>query len=63
VFCTGRLSEDHNGEDWIRCAKCFRWAHTLCAGMEEDLFVSLVRDKHVLFLFCILRICIFFCIL
>ena len=36
VFCTGRFSEDHNGEDWIRCAKCFRWAHTLCAGMEED---------------------------
>jgi hypothetical protein len=24
VFCTGRFSEDHNGEDWIRCAKCFR---------------------------------------
>jgi len=23
VFCTGRFSEDHNGEDKIRCAKCF----------------------------------------
>jgi hypothetical protein len=47
VFCTGRLSEDHNVEEWIRCAKYFRWAHSLCAGMEEDFFfVSLVRDKH-----------------
>jgi hypothetical protein len=36
VFRTGRFSEDHNGEEWIRSAKCFRWLHTLCAGMEED---------------------------
>jgi len=33
VFCTGRFSEDRNGEEWIRCAKYFRWAHILCAGM------------------------------
>jgi len=32
VFCTGCFSEDQ-----IRCAKCFRWAHTLCAGTKEDL--------------------------
>jgi hypothetical protein len=36
VLCTGCFSEDHNVEEWIRCAKYFRWAHTLCAGMEED---------------------------
>ena len=36
VFCTGRFSEDHNLEEWIRSAKYFRWAHTLCGGMEED---------------------------
>ena len=24
VFCTGRFSEDHNGKEWIRCAKHFR---------------------------------------
>jgi len=29
VFRTGRFSEDHNVEEWIRCAKYFRWAHTL----------------------------------
>ena len=29
VFCTGRFSEDHNVEEWIRCAKYFRWAHGL----------------------------------
>jgi hypothetical protein len=36
VFCTGPFSEDHNGEERIRCTKYFRWAHTLCVGMEED---------------------------
>jgi hypothetical protein len=36
VYCAGRFSEDHNWEEWIRCAKYFRWAYTLCAGMEED---------------------------
>jgi len=36
LYCTGLFSEDHSGEDWIRCAKCFRWAHTLYAGVEED---------------------------
>jgi hypothetical protein len=35
LFCTGRFSEDHTGEDCIQCAKCFRWAHIICAGMEE----------------------------
>ena len=36
VFRTGRFSEDHNVEEWIQCAKYFRWAHTLCVFMEED---------------------------
>jgi hypothetical protein len=36
---TGHLSEDHNREEWIQCAKYLRLAHTLCAGMKED-FVS-----------------------
>ena len=36
VYSTGRFSADHSGEDWIRCAKCFRWAPALCAGMEGD---------------------------
>ena len=30
----------------MRCAKCFRWAHTFCAGMGEDFVCELVRDKH-----------------
>jgi len=36
VFCNGRFSEDHNVEEWIRCAKYVRGAHTICVGMEED---------------------------
>jgi hypothetical protein len=46
AYCTSRFSEDHNGEESIRRAECYRWAHTLCAGMEEDFVVGLVRDKH-----------------
>jgi hypothetical protein len=46
LYCTGRFSEDHNGEDRIRCQKCLSWAHTLCAGTEEDFVCDLVRDKH-----------------
>ena len=37
VLCTGRSSEEHNIEDWIRCAKYFRGAHTLCVRMEENI--------------------------
>ena len=36
VCRTGPFPEDHNGEEWIGCAKYFRWAYTLCVGMEED---------------------------
>jgi hypothetical protein len=47
-FCTGGFSEDHNGEDWIRCAKYLRWAHTLCAGTEVD-FVCEPCQGYTLF--------------
>jgi len=36
VFRAGRFSEDYHVEYWLRCAKYFRWAHTLFVGMEED---------------------------
>jgi len=36
VFSTGRFSTNHSAEEWIRCAKYFRWAHTRYVGMEED---------------------------
>ena len=36
VFRTGRFSEDHNVQERTRCAKYYRCAQTLCAGMEED---------------------------
>ena len=49
VFCTGSFSEDHTVEEWIRCAKYFRWAHTLCVGMEEDFLCEIYQVKT---LFC-----------
>jgi len=41
VFCNGRFSENHKGEEWMGCAKHFRRAQTLCAGMEEDFVCEL----------------------
>lgn len=35
IFCAGLFSDDHEGEDWIRCSKCFKWAHTLCANVGK----------------------------
>ena len=50
LYCIGLSAECHNAEDWIRRAKCFRWAHTLCAGIEDIYFVCLVMDKQCLVL-------------
>jgi hypothetical protein len=35
LFCTGRISEDHNVQECTRCAKYFRWVYKLCIGMAE----------------------------
>jgi hypothetical protein len=43
VFCTGRSSEDDNGEEWIRCARYFRWAQILCAGIEEKFHIEITN--------------------
>ena len=57
VYCTGRFSEDHNVEEWIRCAKCFRWARPLFAGMEED-FVCEPYQGQTLFFFSVCILCV-----
>jgi len=40
--------------------KYFRWAHTVCAGMKEDFVCETSWVNTVLFLVCILCICIVF---
>ena len=43
VFSTDRFFEDHDVEEWIRCGKYFRWAHTLCVCvMDKHCFVLLL---------------------
>lgn len=39
IYCTGRFSDDHNGEDWVRCASCTLWSHTSCADLGAAVFV------------------------
>jgi hypothetical protein len=43
VFFSGRFSEDRNVEEWKRCAKYFRWAQTLCVGVEENFVCELCQ--------------------
>mgnify|MGYP005983864261 CR=1 FL=1 len=35
IFCCGLFSEDHFGEKWIKCAKCFTWAHLDCDNVDK----------------------------
>lgn len=39
LYCSGRYSEDHNGEDWVRCTSCLLWSHTSCADLGNSVFV------------------------
>ena len=44
-YCSGMFSEDNNGEDWIRCSRCLKWAHTLCADGSDIFICELCRKK------------------
>jgi hypothetical protein len=39
LYCAGFFSEDHDGEEWVRCRKCLKWAHTVCANYPKRAFV------------------------
>ncbi|KAB0805315.1 hypothetical protein PPYR_02285 [Photinus pyralis] len=36
IFCCETYTNAKDGEGWIKCSKCLRWAHDACAGVEED---------------------------
>jgi hypothetical protein len=62
LLCTGRVSEDHSGVYRIRCAKCFRWAHTHCAGMEEYFVCEMCRINRLTVWFIVYILCICNCL-
>lgn len=35
MYCTEPYKNDKNGEKWIRCMKCERWGHEICAGVDD----------------------------
>lgn len=39
LYCDSLYSQDCNGELWIQCVSCSRWAHEDCAGVEKDIFL------------------------
>ncbi|KAI4455223.1 hypothetical protein MML48_9g00018651 [Holotrichia oblita] len=40
MFCSGFFSDDHAGEQWIQCSKCFKWAHCDCANIgRKDTYI------------------------
>lgn len=36
MFCDGAFKDDCRGEVWVKCEMCEQWAHTECAGAEND---------------------------
>ncbi|KAG5864782.1 hypothetical protein JTB14_011552 [Gonioctena quinquepunctata] len=36
MFRHGLYSEDIQGEQWIRCMKCFKWSHEECANSDKE---------------------------
>jgi len=39
LHCAGLFSEDHDGEELVRCQKYPKWARTVCANYRERAFV------------------------
>jgi len=39
LYCASLYTADHNGEGWVGCQKCLKWAHTVCAGYRKRAFV------------------------
>jgi hypothetical protein len=39
LYCASLFTADHNGEGWVRCQKCLKWAHTVCADYRKRAFV------------------------
>lgn len=35
MFCNGLYSSDTQGEQWIRCMKCYKWSHEDCANSDK----------------------------
>lgn len=44
VYCNQPYKNDESGEQWIRCIKCLRWVHELCAGIEKGRWKTYVCD-------------------
>lgn len=49
MFCSGFFSDDHAGEQWIQCSKCFKWAHCDCANGAKISVFQKVSDIRVLY--------------
>jgi len=39
-YSAGLFSEDHDGEEFVRCQKCPKFAHTVCANYPKRTFVG-----------------------
>ncbi|KAJ4430345.1 hypothetical protein ANN_22561, partial [Periplaneta americana] len=41
IYCAMPYRLDKSGEDWIRCTKCLRWVHELCAEIGNNAWKTL----------------------
>lgn len=44
LYCCQPFKEDKCGKQWIRCVKCFSWAHELCSGSEKKAWKTFTCD-------------------
>jgi hypothetical protein len=45
LYYAGLFSDDHEGQDWIRCITCSKWAHTDCVDSEIENFLCHLCDN------------------
>ena len=42
VFCSEQSSESRNGDEWLKCDSCSKWAAEGCAGAQTETLIILV---------------------
>jgi hypothetical protein len=45
LYCASLFTADHNGEGWVACQKCLKWAHTVRTIGKGPLCVPVVRNN------------------
>ncbi|CAH1110536.1 unnamed protein product [Psylliodes chrysocephalus] len=45
LFCTNLYSADTHGEQWVKCIKCYRWAHEHCGAEDANFICPMCEER------------------